>query len=88
MSDGEEKTVAGAYAKIDAHELLCAERYRGINEKLGWVLKGMVGLVLALLAWSVAQLYTLEPLRVLAAQQRAPAVSVVTNPPAPAPPSN
>lgn len=80
----ERRTVAGAYREIRAHEELCAERYKGINEKLGWVLKGMVGLVLALLAWSIAQLYTLEPLRVLAAQQRASAIPVASTSPAPA----
>ena len=62
MSEGRQ-TVAGAHFKIAAHEELCAERYRAINEKLSWVLNGMAGLVLALLAWSVAQVYALEPLR-------------------------
>jgi hypothetical protein len=33
MSD--RRTTAGAYAKIEAHEDLCAERYRAINETLG-----------------------------------------------------
>jgi hypothetical protein len=82
----ERQTVAGAYREIRAHEELCAERYKGINEKLGWVLKGMAGLVLALLAWSVAQLYALEPLRMLATQQRAPtlAPAVMPTPPVPA----
>lgn len=80
------QTVAGAYREIRAHEELCAERYRGINEKLGWMLKAMGGLVMAFLAWSVAQLYALEPLRVLAAQQRASAVTIAATatPPAPA----
>lgn len=60
---GERQTVAGAYLKIAAHEELCAERYRGINEKLSWVLRSLVGMVLALLAWALVQLYALEPLR-------------------------
>jgi len=62
MSEGRQ-TVAGAYMKIAAHEELCAERYRGINEKLSWVLRSMVGMLLALLAWALVQLYALEPLR-------------------------
>ena len=82
----ERRTVAGAYREIRAHEELCAERYKGINEKLGWVLKGMVGLVLALLAWSATQLYALEPLRVLAAQQRVSGLAAGPTPPAPANP--
>ena len=60
---GERQTVAGAYMKIAAHEELCAERYRGINEKLSWVLRSLVGMLLALLAWALVQLYALEPLR-------------------------
>jgi hypothetical protein len=60
---GERQTVAGAYLKIAAHEELCAERYRGINEKLSWVLRSLVGMLLALLAWALVQLYALEPLR-------------------------
>lgn len=60
---GDRQTVAGAYMKIAAHEELCAERYRGINEKLSWVLRSLVGMLLALLAWALVQLYALEPLR-------------------------
>ncbi|HYE45711.1 MAG TPA: hypothetical protein VEA44_08045 [Caulobacter sp.] len=63
----ERQTVAGAYMKIAAHEELCAERYRGINEKLSWVLGGMATMLLGLLAWSLVQLYSLEPLRARAA---------------------
>ena len=59
----ERQTVAGAYMKIAAHEQLCAERYRGINEKLSWVLGGMATMLLSLLAWALLQVYTLEPLR-------------------------
>lgn len=59
----ERQTVAGAYMKMAAHEELCAERYRGINEKLSWVLRSLVGMLLALLAWALVQLYALEPLR-------------------------
>lgn len=59
----EHQILAGAYMKIAAHEELCAERYRGINEKLSWVLRSLVGMLLALLAWALVQLYALEPLR-------------------------
>ena len=80
--------MAGAYREIRAHEELCAERYKGINEKLGWVLKGMAGLVLAFLAWSIAQLYALEPLRVLAGQQRVPTLAAAATPTPPVPAAN
>lgn len=62
MTDGR-LTIAGAYQRLAAHEDLCAERYRGINEKLSWILGGLATVVLALLAWALVQLYALEPLR-------------------------
>lgn len=68
------RTIAGAYLKIEAHEALCAERYKGIEEKLHWLLGGLASLVLGLLAWMAVQLYSLEPLRVQAAAAR-PAAS-------------
>lgn len=72
----ERKTVAGAYAKMDSHELLCSERYKGINEKLNWLLRGVVVLFFGLLGWALVQLYTLEPLRIVAQQQRPMSVGV------------
>ncbi len=67
----EKKTVAGAYAKIEAHESLCALRYKGINEKLHWILLGLATLVVGLMSWMAVQLYSLEPLRVIAAERAA-----------------
>ena len=64
----ESKSVAGAYAKIEAHEDLCAERYRAINETLGDLKSGQQnhskaawGIVLALLAWMGVQLWNGVP---------------------------
>jgi hypothetical protein len=68
---GERQTVAGAYAKIEGHEELCAERYRAIGVELRDIkatqtenrndLKGMQraawALVLALAAWLATQVY-------------------------------
>lgn len=60
----EPKTVAGAYAKIEAHEDLCAERYSRINTTLGELKDGQKahskaawGIVLALLGWMAVQLW-------------------------------
>lgn len=61
--------MAGAYQAIQSHEDLCAERYRGINEKLHWILGGMGTTLLCLFGWMAIQLYTLEPLRIAAQQQ-------------------
>lgn len=62
MSEG--KTVAGAFAKIESHEELCAERYETIHEKLGDLKtdaatskKILMGVLLALLGWMGVQLW-------------------------------
>jgi predicted negative regulator of RcsB-dependent stress response len=62
MSD--RQTVAGAYAKIEAHEDLCAERYSNIHDKLGELRDDakntgrlVVGVLLALLGWMAVQLW-------------------------------
>jgi len=68
---GDRQTVAGAYAKIEGHEELCAERYRAIGVELRDIkaaqtenrndLKGMQkaawGLVMALVAWLALQVF-------------------------------
>lgn len=60
----EPKTVGGAYAKIEAHEDLCAERYANIHSTLadlkagqGNHSKAAWGIVLALLGWMAVQLW-------------------------------
>lgn len=51
-----------AHDKIEAHEDLCAERYRNINESvaeikniLKWAGSGIIGLMLTVLGWLVLQ---------------------------------
>lgn len=70
MEEEARQTVAGAYAKINAHEDLCAERYRGIHGAIAelkgflrWISTGIVAVLVSLLGWALFQLYTLEPLR-------------------------
>lgn len=60
----EPKTVAGAYAKIEAHEDICALRYKAINDTLGELkatakshVRAAWGIVIALLGWMAIQLY-------------------------------
>lgn len=60
----ERQTVAGAYAKIEAHEDLCAERYRNIHEAIAdmksllrWVLGGVASVVIAITGWLAVQVY-------------------------------
>ena len=52
-----------AHMKIEAHEQLCAERYRNISDKINWMLMGTGSIVVGLMAWMAVQLYALEPLR-------------------------
>lgn len=61
----ENKTVAGAYAKIEAHEELCAERYANIRSDINDLKniiksagKMLASVALALLGWAAIQLYT------------------------------
>lgn len=65
------QTLSGAYQAQADHEKLCAERYRSINEKLGWLMMGLAGLFAGLMGWMAVQLYALEPLRVAAATAEA-----------------
>lgn len=84
----ERQTVAGAYAKIDGHEELCAERYKGIEWKLHIIMGGLATIFVGLLSWMAIQLYTLEPLRVAAAHaQVAPNAQTVVVSPQAAPPA-
>lgn len=61
------QSLGGAYDRIAAHEELCAERYKGINEKLDMLIKGAGLVIVGLVSWMAVQLYTLEPLRVVKA---------------------
>ena len=61
MSD-ERKTVAGAYAKIESHEELCAERYRRLDEQISdvkdgmnWALRLLIGCLIADCAFFLQQ---------------------------------
>lgn len=83
----ESKTVAGAYARIDGHEELCAERYDRIHDTLSdlkesqkELRKGQEGhqraawgIVMALIAWMGIQLWDGIP-----HQQRTSSTTVVS----------
>ncbi len=64
MADREHPmTVAGAYAKIESHEQLCADRYANIYAMLKAILGALGMMFLGLLGWALIQVYTLQPLR-------------------------
>lgn len=61
---GEKQTVAGAYGKIEAHEELCAERYKNIHGRLNDVRSkqdrhelAMWALVVSVLGFLAVQAY-------------------------------
>lgn len=63
MSEGRQ-TVAGAYAAIDKHEAVCAERYDTINSKIGlifkifaWGLPSLAAVLVAVASWSLGKVY-------------------------------
>jgi hypothetical protein len=89
MSDGhnERQTVAGAFAKIEAHEEICAIRYKQIFDTLGelktiakWAAGGIAGLALSLIAWMGSQMFDANDAR-LTALEGAPSQTVVVNQP-------
>lgn len=63
MTDNRQ-SVAGAYAKIEAHEDQCAIRYDGIKDTLTEVktdirlmMKGLAAVLIAVLGWLAIQVY-------------------------------
>lgn len=71
----ERQSVSGAYAKIEGHEALCAERYEGIKNAISdlkstakWSGRGIIALLVSILGWALVQLYTLQPLRQVPSQ--------------------
>lgn len=64
MSSEQRQTVAGAYAKIEAHEDICALRYNQINQTLAdlkglirWILGTSATIGIAIFGWMAVQLY-------------------------------
>ena len=42
---------------VEGHEKLCAERYGSLRGDLKWILRGVIGLLLAVCAWLAIQLW-------------------------------
>lgn len=62
MSD--RQTVSGAYAKIEGHEELCAERYKNIHSSITdikvwvkWGVAGMFSMAVTLMSFMAHELY-------------------------------
>lgn len=72
----EHQTVAGAYAKIESHEDICAIRYQGINDTLSemkglirWILGGVASVALGLICWMAAQIWSANDHRLTALER-------------------
>lgn len=86
MSEGRQ-TLAGAYAAIERHEDVCAERYQAINFKIGlifkvfaWGLPTGAALGLAVGGWALTKVFDnqaaqLAELRAVKAQVTGPTAS-------------
>lgn len=58
------QTVAGAFAEIEKHEAVCAQRYENITDCIGeikaelkWISRGVVAVLLAIAGWALVQLF-------------------------------
>ena len=77
MTEGKQ-TVAGAYAKMEAHEELCAERYARIHDSIGDLKAGakwIIGLLVVMLGWFAVQVWDGNKAAIAAANIR-PGVAV------------
>jgi hypothetical protein len=77
----EKQTVAGAYAKIEAHEDICALRYKGIGDSIKelkdlihWILAGVAMVAVSLIAWMAVQLFAANNARMTALEAHPAAV--------------
>lgn len=62
------QTVAGAFAEIEKHEAVCAERYGNIQTVIGdmrselrWITRGVISLLVAVAAWALIQVWNGHP---------------------------
>lgn len=59
------QTISGAFAKIEGHEKLCAERYANIHASIGdiktwmkWGVAGVFGMAVSLFSFMAHELYS------------------------------
>ena len=57
---------------IAGHEKLCAERYGSLRGDLKWILRGIVGLLLAVTSWLAIQLWNDSQARLVALEHPTP----------------
>jgi hypothetical protein len=56
-----DKTMGERMSSIEAwitgHEALCAERYGGLKSDLRWLIRGVFGMLIGIVAWLAVQLW-------------------------------
>ena len=74
-----EHRMTAAEVWIKGHEKLCAERYGSLRSDLKWILRGIVGLLLAVTAWLAIQLWNGSQARLAALELSAEGRPAVTD---------
>lgn len=54
---------------VKGHEALCAERYGDLKDTVTWLVRGVFGLLLGILAWLAVQLWSAAQARIYALEQ-------------------
>jgi len=65
---------------VKGHEALCAERYGDLKGTVTWLVRGVFGLLIAIVAWLAIQLWTGAQARIYALEQTRPAAALQNKP--------
>jgi len=78
MSAGNGRSAEAAHLRLDGHERECAVRYQGIQSAIdelkadiGWILKGVIAVLLAIVGGLAMQVYDGVKAPALAAEKQA-----------------
>ena len=63
---------------VKGHEALCAERYGDLKDVVTWLVRGVFGLLIAIVAWLAIQLWNGAQARLYALEQGPAAVGAVS----------
>lgn len=63
---------------IRNHDLRCAERYGELRATVGWLVKGVFGMLLAIIAWLAIQLWNGSQAKIASIQQAQASATALT----------
>ncbi len=66
---------------VKGHEVLCAERYGDLKDTVTWLVRGVFGLLVAIVAWLAIQLWNGSQDRVRALEQLSSQTQIKSPPP-------